>query len=227
MKYPNAVADNPLVYLFRSTWKYSEGNRRKVVLYWILFIIAESINVIFTPLLGAKMIDVISKQGINDSSVKLLGVLLSLLFAKVLIFWAFHGPARVLELTNAFKAKINYRRYLTQGVFMLPLEWHTDHHSGDTIDKSEKGTMALNDFSSDSFNFIYCLVRLFICYGMLVYFSHSASYIVILMMIISAWVTIRFDKVLLKQNIQLNKSENQIAVSISDAIKNMSTVIIL
>lgn len=227
MTYPNAIADNPLVYLFRSTWKYSEGNKGKVVLYWIMFIIAESINVIFTPLLGAKMIDVISKQGINDSSVNLLEILLALLFAKVIIFWAFHGPARIFELTNAFKAKINYRRFLTQGVFMLPLEWHTDHHSGDTIDKSEKGTTALNDFSSDSFNFIYCFVRLFICYGMLVYFSHSASYIVIVMMIISAWVTIRFDKVLLEQNIQLNKSENQIAVSISDAIKNISTVIIL
>jgi ABC-type multidrug transport system fused ATPase/permease subunit len=63
----------------------------------------------------------------------------ALLFSS-LFFWAFHGPARVLEIYNAFKVRRNYRYKLLEGVMNLPLDWHTEHHSGDTIDKVEKGT---------------------------------------------------------------------------------------
>ena len=223
----SGVKDNPLVYLFGKTWRYSEGNRKNVVLYWAMFVIAESIDVFCMPLVWAKVIDVVTWQGVNSSSIKSLQILLGLVVARVFVAWSLHGPARVLELTNAFKAKINYRQYLTRGLLTLPLEWHVDHHSGDTIDKCEKGTTALNDFSGDSFEFIYCFVRLVGCYGMLVYFSHSASYIVLCLMILSAWITIRIDKVLLEQYKQLNKAENQISESIFDAVSNISTVIIL
>ena len=221
------IKESPLVYLFSKIWKYSEGNRNNIVLYWVMFVLAESIDVFAMPLLWAKVIDVITLQGINAVSINTLQILLLVVLIRVFVVWALHGPARVLELTNAFKAKINYRRFLTKGLLTLPLEWHVDHHSGDTIDKCEKGTTGLNDFSSDSFEFIYCFVRLLGCYGMLVYFSHSASYIVLIMMVISAWVTVRFDKVLLEQYKELNKKENQISASIFDAVSNISTVIIL
>jgi ABC-type multidrug transport system fused ATPase/permease subunit len=192
-----------------------------------MFIVVELIDVFSIPIVWAEIMDVITRQGITPSSMKTLSILLGLVFTRTIVTWALHGPARLIECTNAFKVRANYRRFLTQGLLTLPLEWHADHHSGDTIDKSGKGTTALYETSEDSFEIIYCLVRLVGCYGMLVYFSHSSAYIVLVMMLVSVWITMRFDKILIKNYRELNLIENQISESIFDAVSNVSTVIIL
>jgi ATP-binding cassette subfamily B protein len=47
--------------------------------------------------------------------------------------WIFHGPARCIERKNAFIMRSSYKKYLIEGVLGLPPNWHTLHHSGDTI----------------------------------------------------------------------------------------------
>jgi ABC-type multidrug transport system fused ATPase/permease subunit len=218
---------NPLRYLFSKTWHYSAGSRHHIVWYWSMFIVAESLSLLAGPLIMAKILDVIQKQGITTESIKFLFELLALGFVIKIIFWFIHGPARVIERANAFKARMNYRKYLLKGVMTLPMEWHVEHHSGDTIDKIEKGTNALFQFSEDSFEVIYAFVQLGISYGMLVYFSHSAAYIVLAMIIVTVWITMRFDKVIIDQYRELNRSENRISESVFDAVSNITTVIIL
>ena len=219
--------NNPLFYLFGKTWHYSDGNRKNIILYWFMFIIANATQYIFQPLVMAKIMDTIQKEGITSENIKFLLGFLMLTLAIEIFFWSFHGPARVIERINAFKVRANYRKYLLKGVMTLPMEWHTDHHSGDTIDKVEKGTNALYLFSEESFDVISALVKLVISYVMLVYFSHPAAYIVLAMILISVWITTRFDKVLIGQYKELNHSENHISESVFDAISNITTVIIL
>jgi ABC-type multidrug transport system fused ATPase/permease subunit len=218
---------NPLLYLFSRTWHYSMGNRQKVVWYWLMFIIANSITLFCQPLVMAKIMDVIQKQGITATNFRVLFGLLMLTLLIELIFWAIHGPARCIERCNAFKARVNYRKYLLKGVMTLPMEWHVDHHSGDTIDKIEKGTNGLFLFSEDSFEVIYAIVQLVISYAILAYFSPPAAYIVVGMILVSAWITMRFDRVMLDQYKELNRAENNISESVFDAISNITTVIIL
>ncbi len=169
----------------------------------------------------------IQKDGITPDNLGRLYWLLSLMIVNVLVLWSIHGPARVMELTNAFKIRASYRKYLLKGVITLPMEWHTDHHSGDTIDKIEKGTRSIYEFSEESYDIIYSITRLIGSYCLLVYFSHSAAYIVIIMIMISVLITMQFDKVLIKQYTILNKSENKIIESIFDRISNITTVITL
>lgn len=218
---------NPLSYLFGSAWNYSAGNRKNVSLYWIMFVLAELVDTLIGPLIWAKMIEVVTVQGLTSQSIKTLYWLMFFALARPLVSWAFHGPARLLEQINAFKVRTNYRRFLLKGVMTLPLEWHVEHHSGDTIDKIGRGTNALYEFSEESFVVIRSIIQVVGCYIMLVYFSHSAAYVVLIMLSLSAWITMRFDKVLLGQYKELNRSENQIAESIFDAVSNISTVIIL
>jgi ATP-binding cassette, subfamily B, bacterial len=219
--------NNPLLYLFGKTWHYSAGNRRMVVWYWLMFIIANSIILFSQPLIMAKVMDIIQKQGITAMNIRILLGLLALTLLIELLFWAIHGPARCIERCNAFKARLNYRSFLLKGVMTLPMEWHVDHHSGDTIDKIEKGTSGLFSFSEDSFEVIYAMVQLVISYAILAYFSPPAAYIVLGMILVSAWITIRFDRVMLRQYRELNRAENHISESIFDAISNITTVIIL
>ena len=219
--------NNPLLYLFSKTWRYSEGNRHKVVRYWIMFVVANSIELFCQPLVMAKIIDTIQKQGITAANINFLLGLLMLTLVAELAFWAIHGPARCIERYNAFLVRLNYRKFLLKGVMTLPMEWHADHHSGDTIDKIEKGTNSLFSFSEDSFQVIYSIVQLIVSYTILAYFSRPAAFIVLGMIIISVWITMRFDKVLVGQYEELNRSENNISESVFDSISNITTVVIL
>lgn len=221
------MRNNPLVYLFSKVWEYSVGNRRNIVLFWLMFAAAETLELFVGPLIWAKIMNVIQEQGITQASIRILLFLLGLTLLKELVFWAFHGPARVLECANAFKARINYRRFLLGGVMILPMEWHAEHHSGDTIDRVEKGTNALFRFSEDSFQIIYGIVSFLGSYAMLVYFLRPAAYIVLGMVLLSALITMQFDRVLVKQYRELNRAENKVSESVFDAISNITTVIIL
>ena len=218
---------NPLFYLFAKMWEYSVGNRKKIGWFVVMFIVARLIDLFCLPILWANIMDVIQKQGIMASSLKTLFGLLVLTFVTDLVFWSFHGPARILERMNAFKARINYRKYLLKGIMTLPVEWHVDHHSGDTNDKVEKGAGALYRFSEGTFTIIYCFVELVGSFAMLVYFSSPAAIIVTAMILVTVWITMRFDRVLLGQYKELNHAENKISEKVLDSITNIMTVIIL
>ena len=71
---------NAIVYLFKKSWQYSEGNRRKIVWFWIMFIVAISITLFAQPLVWAKIINVITEEGVTSQNIKLLFSLLLLLF---------------------------------------------------------------------------------------------------------------------------------------------------
>lgn len=217
---------NPLLYLFSKTWHYSDGNRHNIVKYWVMFVIAETVDLCM-PLLWARMIDVVARQGVNHESMRSLIFILSLVLVRTIFVWSLHGPARIIEQINSFKARVNYRRYLTKGVLSLPLEWHVDHHSGDTIDKINKGVNALGDFSEDSFIIIYCFVRFVVSFVMLSVFFPQSVFVVVPLMFVSALITMRFDRKLIPKYRELSRNENHVSESITDAITNISTVIIL
>ncbi|HEY0221201.1 MAG TPA: ABC transporter ATP-binding protein [Candidatus Paceibacterota bacterium] len=192
-----------------------------------MFIVSECINTFWTPMISAQIISTVTTEGVSQSSIRKLYILLALMILRSVISWAFHGPARLLEETNAFLVRANYRKDLLSGVMNMPLEWQVNHHSGDTIDKVNKGTNALYEFSEESFQVIKSFVKLVGCFAMIMYFSFSAAYIVITIMVISTLITIYFDRIAIPQYRALNLEENRVAESIHDAITNISTVIIL
>jgi ABC-type multidrug transport system fused ATPase/permease subunit len=142
-------------------------------------------------------------------------------------FWLMHGPARVMETGNGFKVRLAYRKHLLRGIFTLPLEWHAGQHSGGIIDKIEKGIQALYQFTKNSFEIIYALVRFFGSFiALAVLFPPSAA-VVVIMMVFTFWIVMRFDRILIVQYRELNQNDNKISASIVDAIANVVTVIVL
>lgn len=221
-------SDHPVRFLFANLWKYSAGNRHMVVAYWLMFIVSVSVIVVIRPLFRAKLIGIIQKSGVNDQSWPELQMILLLLLVLQVVFWIFHGPARVIETVNAFKVRTNYRRRMLKGVMTLPLGWHTEHHSGDTIDKIEKGASSLHDFSKWSFQIIYSSIQFFGSYiAMSVCFGFQIGMIATAMFAIAAWIIANFDTVLLPRYERLSKSENQVSEIVFDRISNITTVIIL
>lgn len=217
---------NPVVYLFRMMWRHAEGNRKKIILYVFLFGFA-NVTSLAEPLVVAKILNIVQEQGVSRQNLHQLLLLLSFFMGMTLLFWVFHGPARIIEQSNAFLVRARYKMYLMDGVLALPPQWHTDHHSGDTIDKIEKGTRDLYEFSSNTFEIIETIVRLVGAYIALIIFHLHSSYIVAFTVVVTLWIIFSFDKILERQYRQLNHAENAIAAKIFDIISNITTVIIL
>jgi len=207
-------------------WRYSKGTRKTVILYLVMFVVANAIGLL-EPLVVAKTLNIIQTEGITSDNIYRIGLLLSLFLVLTLAFWSLHGPARVIETVNAFKIGANYKKYLINGVMALPLEWHTDHHSGDTIDKIEKGSDALHNFSENTFEIIEIVTRLTGSYIALIYFNVHAAYIVLAMVILTFSIIVKFDRLLAAQYRDLNRAGNKISEKIYDSISNITTVIIL
>lgn len=218
--------DNPIFYLARRMWKFSEGNRPRVVLFVSLLVVANGVALL-EPLIVAKILNTVQEDGISFATLPTFFLLLSLFIFQTIAFWVFHGPARVLEESNGFLVRANYKKYLLEGTIGLPLEWHTEHHSGETIDKIEKGTKDLFNFSSNSFQFIQTIVRFVGSVIALAIFNLNAIFIVILITLIAVRIIIQFDRTLVKQYRELNKAENKTSAKVYDVISNISTVVIL
>ena len=221
-----SFSQNPVVYLTSKLWKYSKGRRRNVVLYFSLFVAANAVSFL-SPLVIAAMLDVIQKQGITQASLPLLYTHLAQFFGLTVAFWMFHGPARVIENRNAYLVLMGYKQYLLDGVMAFPLEWHNEHHSGDTIDKIDKGTKALYNYSSNTFQVIETIVRLVSSYFALCYFNIHSAYIVFGMIVVTIFCILKFDAVLIKEYEKLFLKENKVSERIFDVISNITTVVIL
>ena len=85
-----------------------------------MFIFGNAIVLVVHPLVLANEMDVIQKEGITHINIAFLCGLLLTTLAINLFFWAFHGPARIIERSNAFKtARGCYRKHLLRGVTVL------------------------------------------------------------------------------------------------------------
>lgn len=222
----SAFSNSPIIYLTRKLWKYAGTNRRSVLLYLCMFVTANGIF-FFEPLVIAYILNTIQTQGITAASMPLLFGALGVRVLIEVVFWSLHGPARVIENKNAFVVRSNYKKHLLEGVMAFPMDWHNDHHSGDTIDKVEKGTAALYRYSGDTFQLIESVVKLLSSYFALVYFDLSASYIVLFMVTITVIFILQFDKVLVKQYQEIYGAENKVSAKVFDVISNITTVVIL
>lgn len=221
-----SLRDNPIMYLYRQMWKYSKGNRNTVLVFSIMFVIS---NIIWLsePLIVGKILNTVQEEGVSAGNMWSLIFLVSLFFVSGIGFWSFHGPARVMEMKNSFKVRANYKRYLLEGTMDLPAEWHADHHSGDTIDRIEKGAQALYSFSGNSWVIISTLSRMVLSYIALIYFNIHAAYIVFFSVAIIVSAIVRFDRMLAGYYKELNRSENRVSEKVYDAISNITTIIIL
>jgi ABC-type multidrug transport system fused ATPase/permease subunit len=217
---------NPLIYLAGKMWQYSVGNRPTVVLFVCLSVIA---NVLWAlePLVVGFILNDIQAKGLHASNVPYIFSLLLVFLFLDIAAWSFHGPARNMETKNAFRVRANYKKYLLQGVMALPIEWHSNHHSGDTIDKIEKGSSAVSNFAENIFQIIQAIVVLIAGVLALLYYDKLATLAMLALLLPTFFIIARFDKKLVPGYQRVSLMENQAAAKVFDTISNVTTVIIL
>ncbi|MDO8504155.1 MAG: ABC transporter ATP-binding protein [bacterium] len=217
---------NPLIYLFWKMWRYAKGNRRSVIFYIGLSVCA-NLLVALEPLIVGIFLNTLQTGGLHRETLFSLFLILGLLPLLEVGFWSMHGPSRVIESRNAFFVRANYKNYLLRGTMALPLEWHTDHHSGDTIDKIEKGSAALFNFSERTFEILQGFITLLTAFAAMFFFDRLAGSAALAICIFTFYVLTLFDKRLVPGYKIVNRMQNTISAKIFDALSNVSTVIIL
>lgn len=220
------TSTNPISNLFRHLWKYSKGNRGKVVLF-ILLELAGNIIKLGEPLAVSYAFNSVQFGSSDPNLLKHIILSLAILVAIILVYWALHGTSRVMEISNAFYVRKRYKEDMLNKVLSLPLGWHKRHHSGEIIDKVSKSSEALFSFSGSTFLINISTVRIFGSLIAIFIFDKWAAVIAAIVTIMAITIVWRFDVYLRKTYLEIYKAENYLASAIHDYITNIFSIITL
>ncbi|MSR67624.1 ABC transporter ATP-binding protein [Candidatus Peribacteria bacterium] len=212
--------------LLSALWRYADGNRKVVILYIVLFACGNTVW-LFEPYVIGKILNAVQESGENPSAVSSILRSLAMLVSLSAGFWLFHGPARILERTNAFLVRRAFKQHLFSVITDLPLQWHKNHHSGQTINRISKATSALFNFTQDGYQLIEMIVRPLGALVALTILFPVAAFVAIVSMSAACGIVFFFDRILLPLYDRLNEKDHFVASALHDYITNITTVITL
>ncbi|MCW3464618.1 ABC transporter ATP-binding protein [Chitinophaga nivalis] len=215
---------NPYLSLLKTAWHYAHRERKKYLLVYILFFIA---NIAFSlnPVLFGWFVGKIQQDPAHIPRY-------TLWFAAAyvglrLVEWCFHGPARVMERHLAFNLSRNFLQEKYHQALHLPVKWHQDNHSGAVINRIRKAYEALKNFFEHGFMYLYAFTKLFFSVIAMLYFSPLYGGIGILLGIFCIWIILRFDKPFIRTLDEINEREHVVSATLFDSLSNIMTVITL
>lgn len=218
---------HPLVNAIKTEWNYLGKRKRLFVFYMFLFVIAGTVSLL-TPYVVGTIFNSIQESITSRQEIYKLIFKIFLLLVISFIFWMIHGPARILEQITSFHVKKNYINDKIRIVLKLPVKWHKDNHSGDTIDKINRASGALEEFSGHmTFDLIYGIISFFGSIIVLFFIDWKIGLFAFLFSSTILLIISRIDKNLDKKYRKLNEYNNKLSATIFDYISNILTVITL
>ena len=218
---------NPLLNLLRLEWSYLGRRRRIFFAQLVLFIIAGLIGLL-TPLVIGLIFNSIQQTISSPAELNKLIFMIFLLLAITIGFWMFHGIGRFLEQRTGFFVHRNYANSKMKRILELPVKWHKDHHSGDTIDKVNRGRTALSNFSQDmTYDVVYAVLNIFGSLIILFFVDVKIASFTLGFSLITLFIIMKVDKKLHKYYQEMNKFSNKLSSAVYDYLSNIITVITL
>ncbi|MFN8354378.1 MAG: ABC transporter ATP-binding protein [Spirosomataceae bacterium] len=215
---------NPYFSLLRTAWQYARQQKQRYVLVYFLFVLANVVSAL-NPLLYGWFVQAIQQQGIGV--IKSAWLYIGGYMGLMLLEWAFHGPARIMERDLAFNLSRNFLQELYHQTLHLPVKWHQDNHSGATINRIRKAYEALKDFFQNGFMFLHAFAKFVFSFMAMLYFSPLFGMIGVLLGILTVWVIFKFDKPFIKALDETNEKEHVVSSTLFDSLSNIITVITL
>src|ERR1700742_1827906 len=142
---------NPYLSLLSTAWRYARNERKKYLLVYGMFVLA-NLTWSLNPLLFGWFV---ARLQLDTTHVWHYVLLYAAGYNGIkFVQWCFHGPARIMERTLAFQLCRNFLQERYHQVLHLPVKWQQDHHSGATINRVRKAYEALREFYDRGFIFI-------------------------------------------------------------------------
>lgn len=215
------ITDNPYKKLLGIAWGYAAGMRGKYVLIYLMF---TGVNLLISlqPVIFGLFINHLQEGG--DDLLQGTLVYLALHMGIIFAFWSLQWPARLLERRMAFDISKRLLMEVYDKIIHLPLAWHREHHSGDTINRARKGYEALKNFFDNGFAYFQTIARMVIALIALLWFSPLFGVIAVVAAIIIFAVVLAFDKPMIAAITETNDRENELMAGFSDKLTNIITV---
>jgi ATP-binding cassette, subfamily B, bacterial len=218
---------NPVVNLLKEEWKHLGNRKRYFILASFFFVIANVIG-LFTPYIVGIIFNSVQMSISNIDELWNLIYWIFLLLVVNIGFWIFHGTGRYIETMNGFFTARNYTNSKINKVLELPIKWHKDHHSGDTIDKINKGSQGLSSFSSHmTYRLISGIINIFGSLIIIFFVDITIATFALLYSVGVLFIVFRLDKKLIGYYKELNKKSNRVSAGIYDYVGNIITVVTL
>ncbi|HSW71339.1 MAG TPA: ABC transporter ATP-binding protein, partial [Gammaproteobacteria bacterium] len=215
---------NPYFDLIRTVWRYGKPWRGAILGYYLAYILAQA-TLGLSPYAFGRAIDVL--QGFTPQLLSELVFWLLAGVAVMLLFWIFHGPARVVERNIALKIQQAYRLNLYQELTRLPLNWHQDHHSGNIITRLNRAALGLRQFAENQFIYVETIVKFLVSIGFLLWLSVPVGLFSLLASFLVAYIVILFDRKLIPLYSAENEIDNHVGAVLFDYVSNMTTILTL
>lgn len=215
---------NPYIDLIKAVWQNGKPWRKSIVIYYIAYVIAQAFISIGPYALG-RAIDVLQHFAPDRLNEVIYWMLASVVV--LVLFWAFHGPARVKEREVAMKIQQTYRERIYEQLTQLPLKWHQDHHSGNIISRLNRSSTALYRFAGDQFLYIETVIKFFTSVAFLLWLSLPVGIFTLLSCTLSISIVLLYDRKLIPLYNQQNEIDNHVTAVLFDYISNMTTILTL
>ncbi|HET6255291.1 MAG TPA: ABC transporter ATP-binding protein [Puia sp.] len=215
---------NPYISLLRTAWRYARQEKKKYILVYSMFIIANGVFSL-NPLLFGWFLDKLQRDSRHVLHYALLYIAgyIGIKFVQ----WCFHGPARVMERSLAFNVSRNFLQEKYHQVVHLPVKWHQDHHSGATINRVRKAYEALREFFDHGFMYVYAIMKFVVSVGAMLYFIPLYGGIALALGLVNILIIRKFDRPFVKALDEVNEKEHIVSATLFDSLSNIMTVITL
>lgn len=212
--------------LLWASWRYAEGRRAILVLTFGMFACSNIFSLVEPYIIGKLLNSIQAAATLEEPIPTMVRYFLLLPFITFGI-WAFHGPARILEQSTAFRIQTRFVDHLYRIVVSLPLQWHKNHHSGETMNRFRKASQGLFAFATDSYQFVEMIMRLVGSVVILTIILPMAALIAVGVSVGAFSLVFLFDRWLLPRYEEINAKEHRTASALHDYLTNITTVITL
>jgi ATP-binding cassette subfamily B protein len=223
-RYDVSPMKNPYFDLIKAVWQNGKPWRGAIVGYYCAYVLAQ-ISISLNPYAFGRTIDVLQhfQPGRLHEVIFWLGTSVGV----VLLFWVFHGPARIKERAVALKIQQAYRIRTYEQLTELPLKWHQDHHSGNIISRLNRASTALYRFASDQYVYIETIVQFIVSLAFLLWISLPVGLLSLVTCALATTTILLFDRKLIPLYGAQNEIDNHVGAGFFDYISNMTTILTL
>src|SRR5438874_7776703 len=210
--------------LYATLWRYAEGRRRQVVLFVVLLVLAQIVRLTI-PWFFGEAVNALQTRGM-EGIVQARNDLL-LMLAAVGVAWTMHGPARILERFTALVVRERFADALHVKALALPVRWHEQHHSGDTLHRMTRATTSLASFAQSQFIYLQNTVSVVGPIAALFLISRATGAAALAGYAAIGYFVVRIDSVMVRLVREENRAERRYNAALVDCLGNIGTVLTL
>src|SRR5438067_2044 len=210
--------------LYATLWRHAEGRRHKVVLFVILLVLAQMVRLAI-PWFFGEAVNALQAHGMDGIGQARNDLLLML--AAVGVAWTMHGPARIVERFTALLVRERFADALHVKALALPVRWHEQHHSGDTLHRMTRATSSLSSFAQSQFIYLQNTVSVVGPIVALFLISRATGAAAMAGYAAVGYFVVRLDAVMVRLVREENRAERRYNSALVDCLGNIATVLTL